>query len=203
MLHYRKRLNRYHYSHNMLIIYVSDLLRVSNEIKPHDIPSSFPVYSESEIQNQGSSSIHRVEQRLIHFVQSLPRRRKFVGEKREWAGCGQLRPLGCLAWLVTVWVCGSPVVPKAYYYFAGDCRVMKEQPRLASERRCLSVPSKKGGNEKDICCIWAIILSHLMSRKIVICNLLLFRPKKRRTAFIFEKARKLVRGGLAIQPRRS
>ena len=92
---------------------------------------------------------------------------------------GRLRPLGCLAWLVTVWVCGSPVVPKAYYYFAGDCRVMKEQqPRLASERRCLSVPSKKGGNEKDICCIWAIILSHLMSRKIVICNLLLFRPKK-------------------------
>ena len=133
---------------------------------------------------------HRVEQqRLIHFVQSLPRRRKFVGEKREWAGCGQtqatgravgrLRPLGCLAWLVTVWVCGSPVVPKAYYYFAGDCRVMKEQqPRLASERRCLSVPSKKGGNEKDICCIWAIILSHLMSRKIVICNLLLFSDQR-------------------------
>lgn len=147
---------------------------------------------------------HRVEQRLIHFVQSLPRRRKFVGEKREWAGCGQLRPLGCLAWLDCVSVCGSPVVPKAYYYFAGDCRVMKEQPRLASERRCLSVPSKKGGNEKDICCIWAIILSHLMSRKIVICNLLLFRPKKRGTAaFIFEKPRKLVRGGLAIQPRRS
>ena len=121
---------------------------------------------------------HRVEQRLIHFVQSLPRRRKFVGEKREWAGCGQTKATGLLGltWLCE-W-CGSPVVPKAYYYFAGDCRVMKEQPRLASERRCLSVPSKKGGNEKDICCIWAIILSHLMSRKIVICNLLLFSDQR-------------------------
>ena len=160
-------------------MYLSDLLRVSNEIKPHNIPPSFPVYSESEIQNQGSGSItHRVEQRLIHFVQSLPRRRKFVGEKREWAGCGQTKATGLLGltWLCE-W-CGSPVVPKAYYYFAGDCRVMKEQPRLASERRCLSVPSKKGGNEKDICCIWAIILSHLMSRKIVICNLLLFSDQR-------------------------
>ena len=134
---------------------------------------------------------------LCHVVENSLERSgngRAVGSSGHWA-----------AWLdLTVWVCGSPVVPKASYYFAGDCRVMKEQPRLASERRCLSVPSKKGGNEKDICCIWAIILSHLMSRKIVICNLLLFRPKKRGTAaFIFEKARKLVRGGLAIQPRRS
>ena len=109
---------------------------------------------------------------LCHVVENSLERSgngRAVGRLGHWA-----------AWLdLTVWVCGSPVVPKAYYYFAGDCRVMKEQPRLASERRCLSVPSKKGGNEKDICCIWAIILSHLMSRKIVICNLLLFRPKKR------------------------
>ena len=109
---------------------------------------------------------------LCHVVENSLERSgngRAVGSSGHWA-----------AWL-DLWLCewcGSPVVPKAYYYFAGDCRVMKEQPRLASERRCLSVPSKKGGNEKDICCIWAIILSHLMSRKIVICNLLLFRPRQ-------------------------
>ena len=116
---------------------------------------------------------------LCHVVEnSLERSGNGRAVGRLWAGCGQTKATGLLGltWLCE-W-CGSPVVPKAYYYFAGDCRVMKEQPRLASERRCLSVPSKKGGNEKDICCIWAIILSHLMSRKIVICNLLLFSDQR-------------------------
>ena len=71
---------------------------------------------------------------------------------------------------------------------------------------CLSVPSKKGGNEKDICCIWAIILSHLMSRKIVICNFvrqpsILQKPRKFITAYLGWLA--FLQGGIHRETRKN